>query len=322
MDEDTFDSVVDAFENSKPQFIDDNGEVEEIEEDLEEVQEEEADEESEEELEDSDEDGEEEGGDPSDDDESDGDPDGQSDEDPEFEVTVDGESRKAKLSELTRLYGQEAALTKRSQAVADQNRVLEAQGLYLSKIYDTRLETARKAVEKYKDVDLFQAYRELDQDEFEALKTAKEAADAELAVIEREAGDFVQKAHQAKQTYLRQEAQKAIPVIKKAIPDWTDKTYADVRSYAVSQGMPASAVNEIVDPAAIVMIHKAMQFDSTKSKAAEVKKKVTKTSKKATRKSTNKVDSQSQSLKRLRAKAAESGDIDDIAAAFLAANSK
>ena len=50
-------------------------------------------------------------------------------------------------------------------------------------------------------------------------------------------------------------------VLQDAIPDWSNETYSDIRSYAVAQGLPEEQVNVIVDPAVIQIINKARLFD-------------------------------------------------------------
>ncbi len=241
------------------------------------------------------------------------------DDDATVSVTVNGEAKTFKVADLKRLAGQEAALTQRSQAVADRVRQVEAQGLYLASILDARYKAAQAQYEKYAKIDLFKAHRELDPEDFDSLRAAKQAAEAEFQTITREAQQFVQRAQATRVNLLRSQAQDSLKTITKAIPDWTDETYAKVRSYAVSQGMDANTVNEIVDASAVIMMHKAMQYDALSQKKATVEKKVAKAPQTVMKKSSNAADATSSKVKAARARAAASGDIDDVAALFEAA---
>lgn len=237
----------------------------------------------------------------------------------EVVIPVDGKDHRVSVKDLKRLYGQEAALTQKSQALADQRRTVEAQGLFLAQQLQTRYAKAQEQAEKYKDVDLYRASRELDPEDFDALRAAKENADSELQALEREGREFLQRSQQARQQMLREQAQASVKEIAKAIPEWSDELYKDIRTYAVEQGMDAQLVNEVVDPAAIVMMHKAMKFDKVQSAKSKVTKKVTKAPKKVVSKGDKATDNATSKLKAKRRDAMTSGDVDDVAEAFLAA---
>lgn len=243
------------------------------------------------------------------------------DEDAEVAITVDGKEHRVSVKELKRLYGQEAALTQKSQAIAEQRRAIETQGLYLAKILNDRYEAAKQKVAKYKDVDLFRASRELEPEEFDALRAAKEGAESELKALEIEGQEFLKRATETRQQLLRNQAKESLKVITKAIPEWSDEVYGKVRTYAVSQGMDADLVNEVVDPGAIIMMHKAMKYDEAQAKKATVTKKVTKAPAKVLKKSEPK-DRETSKLKTIRREAQVTGDIDDVTELFLAASKK
>lgn len=257
-------------------------------------------------------------GDEDDGDEDDDRPDPISD-DAEVVVPVDGKEHRVSVKDLKRLYGQEAALTQKAQALADQRRTVEAQGLFLAQQLQTRYAKAKEQAEKYKDVDLYRASRELDPEDFDALRAAKENADSELVALEREGREFLQRSQHARMQMLREQAQVSVKEIAKAIPEWNDGLYKEIRTYAIEQGMDAQLVNEVVDPAAIIMMHKAMKFDQVQSAKTKVTKKVTKAPKKVVSKGNKPTDSTTSKLKAKRQEAMLSGDLDDVAEAFMAA---
>jgi hypothetical protein len=239
-------------------------------------------------------------------------------DDVEVTISVDGQDQRVSIGSLKRLAGQEASLTKKSQAIAEQRRTLENQGMYVAKVMQDRYEAAKTKVEKYKDVDLFRASRELEPDEFDALREAKEAAENELQTYEREGVEFLKRSQETRATILREQAKESLKIIAEKIPDWSDKLYDEIRTYAVSQGMGSDVVNEVVDPGAISMMHKAMLYDKAQSASSKVVKKITKAPKKTVSKANKVTDSKASKLKAMRRKAETSGDIDDVTELFLA----
>ncbi len=252
---------------------------------------------------------------------SDSDDKGQGEEDPETEVEIGGEKKSVKLSELKHAFIAREVIEAQAKALDERNRAVETQGMYLAKLYDDRINTAKENFEKYAKVDLFDAYRQLEPEDFAALKAAKEAAEAEYATVNSEAQNFLNNAINTRKAVLREKARHAIGAIRQAIPDWSDATYDKVRTYAVSQGMSQTDANEVVDPATIVMMHKAMLYDDATTKAKSVVKKVAKAPKTVEPKADDRSgNSSTKAVKALAKKARLSGDIDDVASAFLAAH--
>lgn len=316
MDEETQDYTIDElvdkyFEDteSEREAVEEPTDGDPDEEEIEEGSEEES-EESEEESEDGDAD-EEEGDEPP--------ASAKADDESEVTVQVDGNDLTVKVKDLKRLYGQEASLTQKSQAVAAASRTLETQSLYLAKIIDTRLKSAEAKVSKYKDVDLFKASRELEPEEFDALRAAKADAESEFKLLTEEAQEFMVRATQARTELVKEQAKVSLVEIKKAIPEWDDKLYADIRTYAIGQGLDRDTVNEVIDPGAIIMMHKAMLFDAAKAKSDKVIKKVHKAPKGVVKKSENTNDYKASKANQIFKKAQSTGDIDDIVDAVLAA---
>jgi hypothetical protein len=75
----------------------------------------------------------------------------------------------------------------------------------------------------------------------------------------------------------------------------------------------------VIDPGAIIMMHKAMLFDAAKAKSDKVIKKVHKAPKGVVKKSDNTNDYKASKANQIFKKAQATGDIDDIVDAVLAA---
>lgn len=193
-------------------------------------------------------------------------------DDAEIEITVDGETHRASVADLKRLYGQEASLTRKSQAVSQQRKEAEGAIQRSDALLQAMLGKAEERFKPYSEVDMLLASKTMDAEDFAALRKEAQAASEDVRFLREEADNFygeIQKQHKAAQ---KQAAAEAVKVLQDAIPDWSNETYADIRSYAVAQGLDSDAVDQIVDPAVIQIINKSRLFDQGK-RVATVKKK-------------------------------------------------
>ena len=193
-------------------------------------------------------------------------------DDAEVEILVDGETHRASVGQLKRLFGQEAKNTQRSQQLASQRKQVEDAMQRSDALLQAMLNRAEERFKPYSEVDMLLASKTMDAEDFAALRKEAQAASEDVRFLREEADSYygeLQKQHQAAQ---KQAATEAVKVLQEAIPDWSNETYADIRSYAVAQGLPEEQVNTIVDPAVIQILNKARLFDQGK-RVATVKKK-------------------------------------------------
>lgn len=245
-------------------------------------------------------------------------------EDDEVLVKVDGEEKRVSVKELQRLYGQEASLTRKSQEVATQRKAAEEQGLVAMAVLEKMYQKAAEKAKPYEGIDLFKASRELEPEEFDAIRAEMNRAVEEKKFFEQELNGFLGKLREQQEAYIRQQAGLAIQALKQNIPNWNDNLYDEVRTYAVSQGMHPDIVNRVVDPVAITMMHKARLYDLAKAKAssktqAVAKSAAPKTAKPSAAPVTGTVKAtEKKSLERF----AKTGDIEDAVAVMMARWSK
>ncbi|MGC3025835.1 hypothetical protein ACPUER_11895 [Burkholderia sp. DN3021] len=233
-------------------------------------------------------------------------------------VKVDDQELEVSVKDLKRLYGQEAALTKKSQALATQRTELETANQRAAAQLDRLHQKAAARWEPYSKIDMLVASKQLDAEQFTALRAEAQAAYDDYRFITQEVDQFVKSANEQRQASMKAAANEAVKVLNEKVPGgWNQKVYDEVRTYAESTGMPKHIVDGIVDPFALEMIHKAMQFD--KAKAVVTKKvnktptKVMKTTKTVTTKDTR-VDTTIKAKQRLQ----RTGSTDDAADLFLA----
>lgn len=241
-------------------------------------------------------------------------------EDPEFDIKVGEETRKAKLSDLKRLYGQEAALTQKSQALAEARANAETIASNASAILTAQTDRAAKVWEPYAKLDYLALSTQMDPKDFAELRTEAATALENLNTLKStlDGHERVTKERHAVQHRERSEATiKELSDPDKGIKGWGPELYGNLLTYAETQGMPAAVARSIMDAPALRLMHKAMLYDQGKAKTAEVKKVVQKAtmSLKPGPKGAGEVDGLKAAL---RAMKADRGSHDSTAAAFLA----
>lgn len=241
------------------------------------------------------------------------------DDDAVVKIKVGDEELQASIKDLKRLYGQEAALTKKSQEIALKRKEAEDQGakhlVGLQKLYE-------RAMERYKpyaEVDMLVASKSLSNEEFAALRSEASRSYEDVQFLQAELDGFVQSLESQRQQMIREQAKSAIEVLKdpeNGIPKWSQETYDDIRNYAIRNGMPKDIVNQIVDPVIIKTLWKAMKYDNGKTvatvKKTKAPKKVLKSKSSSETQRFTKTDGH-KAISKLRS----SGSRDDAASAFL-----
>ncbi|MBK3774761.1 hypothetical protein GAY31_11400 [Azospirillum brasilense] len=197
----------------------------------------------------------------------------------EVDIQVGEETKKVKIKDLKRLYGQEAALTQKSQQVAALRKQVETDGAKHAAALERLHQKAEAKWSQYASIDWHTLGLQMQDNPqaFAALRQEATEAYKEFQFITGELDQFVTDLN-AKQTHLmQQQAVEAVKVLKKEIPDWTPERYDAIRLFGIQSGLDANMVNNLVDPAAIILIDKARQFDAMQAKAqnkiADVKKK-------------------------------------------------
>ena len=250
------------------------------------------------------------------------------DDDTQVEIIVDGETQRVSIAALKRLHGQEASLTRKSQDLAAQRKEADAAFQKANISYQTLLERAEARAKPYNEVDMLVASRQMDADDFAKLRSESKDAEADLKFLREEADAFYRGAQDQQKVLHQQAASECVKVLQAQMPDWSNDVYNDIRSYAVSQGLPSEQVDQYVDPQVIMLLNKARLYDQTKAtaetkkqKAKVIRAKNSSTGKKILRstKSPAREDSKARRVKKahevLRSK---TGDADDIAEALLA----
>lgn len=243
------------------------------------------------------------------------------DDDAVVSMTVDGTELQVSVKDLKRLHGQEAALTKKSQHVADQRKEVERANQVAAATLDRLSQKAQARWEPYSKIDMLVASKTLDAEQFTALRAEAQAAFDEHRFITQEVDSFVKESNSQREKAIKVAAAEAVKTLTEKIPGWNQQVYDDVRAYAETAGMQKHVVDNIVDATALEMLHKAMQFDKAKS---IVTTRVNKTPTKVLKTNATIPSKQTVTDKALKAKQRlqSSGSTDDAAELFLSRWSK
>ncbi len=238
------------------------------------------------------------------------------------EIVIDGEKKTASVKDLKRLYGQEAALTRKSQEVAAKRKEAEDTAARHRTATEKLFENAKKRYAPYEGIDFLVASTQLDPEEFKALRNAAAAAYEDLKFLATELDTADKAAAEAKGKEWTEKAKAAIAFLENpetGIKGFNPDLYKSIGDFAVSQGMSAEDFYGLTDPRLIKLIHQAMRYDAAKKvtlkKKAESPQKVIKAKKSSdpNRRTTRGGDADN-ALKKLRA----TGTRQDAADAFLA----
>ena len=243
------------------------------------------------------------------------------DDDAEVEILVDGETHRASVASLKRLFGQEQSLTRKSQAVAQQRKQAEDALQKTDAVLQAMLQKAEERYKPYSEVDMLVASKTMDDADFAALRKEAQQAHDDVRFLREEADNFYGEIQQRQEAAQKEAAREAVKVLQENIPEWSNEMYNDIRGYAIAQGLPEDQVNTIVDPVVIQILNKSRLYDqgkrvATVKKKAATKKKVLRSQKAPPTADTRKkakVDKARQALRNKRG-----ADLEDVASVLMA----
>ena len=251
--------------------------------------------------------------------------------DPEAVVkyTVNGEEKTLKVKDLARLAGQEAALTQKSQSIAEQRKAVDQQGLAAIELMQRQYAKAQEKLARFKDFDPVLFAKDASEEDYKAVVAAKAEAEENVKYLENEATEFLKTVRENRTKLMREAAKDSVkqltdPTSRYHVEGWNDTLYNDLRTFAVSEGLDQDVVNEMVDPATFRLLNiamKAMKAEKSKEVAkAKVKDKIAKAPSKALSKGNSTPNSGSRNVAKLKAVAEKTGDLDDVLAYQAARN--
>jgi hypothetical protein len=244
---------------------------------------------------------------------------------PRYKVKASGEEVEVELDELIKGYQQGADYTKKSQALAEQRKALEAERQHLEYVKQERQAYAQKlqALDSFltqqdQGVNL-DVLKETDPIGYAVAVAEQSQREKQLAVVRNEQQRLAQQQqsehHASLQNHLRQESEKLTSLIPELATPQGDAVRKQIRDYAKSVGWSDQELSQLYDSRAVVTLYNGMKYQQLQKSKPEVNKKLQaapKMMRSGTSAPPTKSSSDKQAMQRLR----ETGKVSDAAKAF------
>jgi hypothetical protein len=202
---------------------------------------------------------------------------------PKYRVKVDNEELEVDVDELIKGYSRTSDYTKKTQALAEQRKAIEAEKAQVAETarlrdqYAQRLHVIEQMLAQSPQEDLA-ALKETDPIGY-AVKMAEQVErEKQLAAVRYERAQVAHRQqaeyNQRLQGHLSQEAER----LRTAIPEMGDEVKGEVvrkeiKNFARSLGFSEQELSQVYDHRAVLTLYKAMQYDKLqKSKPATAKR--------------------------------------------------
>lgn len=244
---------------------------------------------------------------------------------PRYKVKASGEEVEVELDELIKGYQQGADYTKKSQALAEQRKALEAERQHLEYVKQERQAYAHKlqALDSFlsqqdQGVNL-DVLKETDPIGYAVAVAEQSQREKQLAVVRQEQQRLAQQQqsehHASLQNHLRQESEKLTSLIPELATPQGDAVRKQIRDYAKSVGWTDQELSQLYDSRAVVTLYNGMKYQQLQKSKPEVNKKLQaapKMMRSGTSAPPTKSSGDKQAMQRLR----ETGKVSDAAKAF------
>ena len=201
-----------------------------------------------------------------------------------FKVKVDNEEIEVTLEELQQGYSRTKDYTKKTQALAETRKAVEAEkarieeARQLRDTYAQRLQIIEQMLNQPADNENLAELKESDPIGY-AIKVAERAEkDKQLQAVQAEKQRIAQQQQAEQQEYLGKHLANEAQKLKEWIPEFRDEAKADlarkdIRAYAKSIGYTDQELSQVYDARAVQSLYKAMQYEKLmKGKSVATKK--------------------------------------------------
>ena len=244
-----------------------------------------------------------------------------------YRVKAAGEEKDVTLDELVKNYQLGADYTKKSQAVAEERKVIQAEyhaiqeAKQLRDQYAQQLRMIEEAMMREPEVENLDYLKETDPIGY-AVKVAElSQKEKQLANYRAQQQQIRGQQEQERQQWManlvRQESEKLATVL----PDYVDPEKGEslrnsVRSYGKELGFSDEELASVVDSRHVITLYKAMQYDKLQKSKPGINKKLAEAPKVMKSGVSQSRDTNSEQVKKLKAKARATGRVADAAALF------
>ena len=244
---------------------------------------------------------------------------------PRYKVKAAGEEIEVDEEELIKGYQQGADYTKKSQALAEQRKALDAERGHLEQVKQERQAYAQKlqALDSFlsqqdRGVNL-DVLKETDPIGYAVAVAEQSQREKQLAVVRNEQQRIAQQQQAEQQAslqnHLRNESEKLTSLIPELATAQGDAVRKQIRDYAKSVGWSDQELSQLYDSRAVLTLYNGMKYQQLQKSKPEVNKKL-QAAPKMMRSGTSvppaKSSHDKQAMQRLR----ETGKVSDAAKAF------
>ena len=243
-----------------------------------------------------------------------------------YRVKAAGEEREVTLDELIKSYQLGTDYTKKSQAVAEERKVVEAErqrieeAKYLRDQYAERLQVIEQMLNQQPETENLDYLKETDPIGY-AVKVAElSQREKQLAQVRAEQARIAEQQQREQQEQLGQVVQAESRKLAEVIPEYADPQKGEtlrreLREFGIKAGFSDQELANVYDSRAVLTLYKAMQYDKLQSAKPGITKKVNEAPK-VMKSGVSQPRDSSDEMKKLKARAKQTGRVADAARAF------
>ena len=243
-----------------------------------------------------------------------------------FRVKAAGEEREVTLDELIKSYQLGTDYTKKSQAVAEDRKAVEAERQAVQEAkamrdtYAQRLEMIEQMLAPQQEENL-DYLKETDPIGYSVKVAEMIQRDKQLAAVQAERGRIHQQQEQDRQAQMQSVVAEEMQKLSSYIPEFTDPAKGeairnDIRAFGKQIGFSDNELAAVYDSRAVLTLYKAMQYDKLVASKPAITKKVNEAPKAIKSGVSKPRDSNAEETRKLKARAKSSGSVRDAASVF------
>jgi hypothetical protein len=244
-----------------------------------------------------------------------------------YRIKAAGEEREVTLDELIKSYQLGTDYTKKSQAVAEERKAVESErqrideARQLRDTYAERLQVIEQMLNQQSPAEDLDYLKETDPIGYAVKVAEMSQREKQLAQVQAERQRIAQQQERERTEQLGQVVQSEARKLAEAIPEFADPSKGaairqQLREFGVKAGFSENELANVYDSRAVLTLWKAMQYDKLQSAKPGITKKVSEAPKVMKAGVSQPRDSNSDELKKLKARAKQSGRVADAARAF------
>lgn len=245
---------------------------------------------------------------------------------PKYRVKAAGEEKEVTLDELIKSYQLGTDYTKKSQAVAEERKVVEAERQRIEEArqlrdqYAERLQIIEQMLNQQPQEENLDYLKETDPIGY-AVKVAElSQREKQLAQVQYERQRIAQEQERDRNEQLGKVVQAEARKLAEAIPDYADpqkgeQIRRELREFGVKAGFSEQELANVYDSRAVLTLWKAAQYDKLQSAKPSITKKVSEAPK-MIKSGVSQPRDNSDELRKLKSRAKQTGKVSDAARAF------